>query len=49
MKVIRAFDGDLVTAKFLADPVIVNGKIVSDIDNDILKLNMDLCSMWLNH
>jgi adenine deaminase len=40
MKVIRAFDGDLVTTKFLTDPVSVNGKIVSDIEKDILKITV---------
>lgn len=40
IKVIRAFDGDLVTQKFLIDPVIVNNKIVSDIENDILKITV---------
>jgi adenine deaminase len=40
MKVIRAFDGDLVTEKFLADPLIGNDKIVSDIERDILKITV---------
>jgi adenine deaminase len=40
IKVIRAFDGDLVTEKFLADPLIGNDKIVSDIKNDILKITV---------
>ncbi len=40
IKVIRAFDGDLVTEKFLADPLIGNDKIVSDIERDILKITV---------
>jgi len=40
IKVIRAFDGDLVTEKFLADPLIGNDKIVSDIEKDILKITV---------
>lgn len=40
LKVIQAFDGDLVTAKLLAHPVVSNGKVVSDIPNDILKLTV---------
>lgn len=40
IKVIRAFDGDLVTEKFLDDPLIGNDKIVSDIERDILKITV---------
>jgi len=40
LKVIRAFDGDLVTEKFLANPVIVNDKIISDVEKDILKITV---------
>ncbi len=38
LKVIRAFDGDLVTEKLLADPKLLDGNVVSDIKNDILKI-----------
>jgi adenine deaminase len=38
--VIGAFDGDLVTEKFLADPLILDGKVVSDISSDILKITV---------
>jgi adenine deaminase len=40
IKVIRAFDGDLVTEKFLVNPLIGEGKIVSDIERDILKITV---------
>jgi adenine deaminase len=40
LKVIQAFDGNLVTEKLLVDPVISNGKVVSDIHNDILKITV---------
>jgi len=40
LKVIQAFDGDLLTEKFLADPLISNGNVISDINNDILKITV---------
>jgi adenine deaminase len=40
LKVIKAFDGDLVTAKFLADQVVVDGKVQTDLQNDILKITV---------
>jgi adenine deaminase len=40
LKVIKAFDGDLVTGKFLADAVVSEGKVTSDIQNDILKITV---------
>jgi len=38
LKVIKAEDGQLYTKYELCEPKIVNGNVVSDIDNDILKL-----------
>ncbi len=40
LKVIQAFDGDLVTEKFLADPLLSDGKVVSNIPDDILKITV---------
>ncbi len=40
LKVIRAFDGDLVTAQFLVNPLLKDGKVVSDIQRDILKITV---------
>jgi adenine deaminase len=40
MKVIRAFDGDLVTEKVLVDPLISGGNVISDVENDILKITV---------
>ena len=40
LKVIEAFDGDLVTRKILVDPLVSDGKVVSDIKNDILKITV---------
>ncbi|MDO9339352.1 MAG: adenine deaminase [Bacteroidales bacterium] len=40
MKVIEAFDGALVTEKFLADPVLSNGKVVSDVATGIMKITV---------
>lgn len=40
MKVIQAFDGALVTEKFLADPVLSNGKVVSDVATGIMKITV---------
>ncbi len=40
LKVIQAFDGDLVTEKILADTVLSKGKVASDIKNDILKITV---------
>lgn len=38
LKVIKAFDGELITGVEEIDPKIANGKIVSDIENDVLKI-----------
>lgn len=38
IKVIEAMDGSLITKKVLAIPKIVNGNIVSDVKNDVLKI-----------
>jgi len=40
LKVIQAFDGDLVTKKFLAEPLLLNGNVVSDPARDILKITV---------
>jgi adenine deaminase len=40
LKVIQAFDGDLVTEKILVHPVLDGGNVVSDISNDILKITV---------
>ncbi len=40
LKVIRAFDGDLVTEKFLTYALVKDGKVVSDVQNDILKITV---------
>jgi adenine deaminase len=40
LKVIEAFDGDLVTAKILVNPLVNNGNVVSDLENDILKITV---------
>jgi adenine deaminase len=40
LKIIQAFDGDLVTGKLLTDPKLLDGKVVSDIQNDILKITV---------
>ena len=40
MKVIQAFDGALVTEKFMADPVLSNGKVISDVATDIIKITV---------
>ena len=40
LKVIHAFDGDLFTEKLLADPKLLDGNIVSDTKNDILKITV---------
>jgi adenine deaminase len=40
LKVISAVDGDLVTGNFLTNPLIEDGKVVSDIENDILKITV---------
>ena len=40
LKVIKAFDGDLVTEKILVTPVLSEGNVVSDIENDILKITV---------
>jgi adenine deaminase len=36
--VIEAYDGQLITGKLLHPPKLVNGKIVSDVENDVLKM-----------
>jgi adenine deaminase len=38
IKVITAFDGELITGTVLADPKIEDGNVVSDVENDVLKL-----------
>lgn len=38
INVIEAIDGQLITKRFLAEPKVENGKIISDIENDILKI-----------
>ncbi len=38
IKVIKAFDGQLITEKIIADAKIENGNVVCDVDNDFLKL-----------
>ncbi len=38
IKVMRAYDGELITGVEHAEPNIVNGNIVSDVKNDILKI-----------
>ncbi len=40
LQVIRAFDGDLVTKKILVDPIILDGKVENDLQNDILKITV---------
>jgi adenine deaminase len=40
LKVIIAVDGDLVTGSFLADPRVLDGKVVCDVDRDILKITV---------
>ena len=38
IKVIRCLDGQLITKSFITQPKVENGGIVSDVENDILKL-----------
>jgi len=38
LKVIKAFDGELITSKLEVNPKIIEGNVVSDTENDILKL-----------
>lgn len=38
IKVIECLDGQLITKSFLANPKVENGGIVSDVENDILKM-----------
>ncbi len=40
LKVIKAFDGDLVTEKILETPTLLHGKVVSNTDKDILKITV---------
>jgi adenine deaminase len=40
LKVIQAFDGDLVTKKVLVDPLVADGKVISDSKNDVLKITV---------
>ena len=40
LKVIKAFDGDLVTEKILVDPFTKDGNVVSDSKNDVLKITV---------
>jgi adenine deaminase len=40
LKVIQAFDGDLVTEKILVNPLLSGGKVISDVKNDILKITV---------
>ncbi len=40
LKVIKAFDGDLVTENILVNPALAGGKVISDIQNDILKITV---------
>jgi len=38
IKVIRCFDGQILTKAFVATPKVENGAVVSDLENDILKI-----------
>jgi adenine deaminase len=38
LKVIQAYDGDLVTGNLLVTPNIVNGLVISDVETDVLKI-----------
>ncbi len=38
LKVMRAYNDQLITSSFLADPQIEEGNVVSDTDNDVLKI-----------
>lgn len=38
LKAIKAFDGELITSKLEVNPKIIDGNVVSDIENDVLKL-----------
>jgi len=38
IEVIRAFDGQLITGKYLAKGKVENGNIISDTENDVLKM-----------
>ncbi|MEI8047077.1 MAG: adenine deaminase [Bacteroidota bacterium] len=40
LQVIRAFDGDLVTKKILVNPLVSDGKVENDLQNDILKITV---------
>ncbi len=38
LPVIEALDGQLITNKLLLDPIVINGQLISDTENDILKI-----------
>jgi adenine deaminase len=38
LKVIQAYDGDLVTGKLLVDPLLSVGNVISNIEDDVLKI-----------
>jgi len=40
LQVIEAIDGQLITPRFSTDPKIENGSVVSDVENDILKITV---------
>ena len=40
IKVIEAFDGELITNEIEADPLIKDGKLISNIESDVLKLTV---------
>ena len=40
MRVIEAYDGDLLTGNHFADPLIKDGFVISDVDNDVLKITV---------
>jgi len=40
LKVIKAFDGDLVTGKILETPTLLDGKVISNTEKDILKITV---------
>ena len=40
LKVIEAYDGDLLTRQLFVNPLVLDGKVVSDVGNDILKITV---------